>query len=369
MKALTIRPPLCRRVGNGSRVDCQSHGDKPGPASTMEPGGLVDLSAGVRARAGVRVFLGLLASVVVPALLGCGTNGTSQDGREQGRGLDAVAVAAGDGNGCAVLEAGKVACWGRDLKAQVVPGVQGATDVSLARGLACSAVTTGRGVCWTMKNGEGKVEPPVVDAGVSLDPPGLAVGGPQGVCGVSGGEAVCRGAPGDLKNDLDLVPFPPTVVANSDGVSRLPDRFESLFCFVRAEGQVMCSDTGPDGLRPPTRARAVEGLPDGVAVSSGVATGCAIRTAGTVVCWGAGSWGLLGNGQQDLILAPELVSTPVQVSDVDGAVSISVGGDSACAAIEGGQVKCSGRVRLGRSEAVFTSHMGPRRRRRSQLTR
>lgn len=72
-------------------------------------------------------------------------------------------------------------------------------------------------------------------------------------------------------------------------------------------------------------------------VAAGAAFACALKTDGTVWCWGSDASGQLGNGTSTTTNQ----TRPVQVSGVSGATAIAAGGGSACAVVAGG-VKCWG---------------------------
>jgi alpha-tubulin suppressor-like RCC1 family protein len=64
---------------------------------------------------------------------------------------------------------------------------------------------------------------------------------------------------------------------------------------------------------------------------------CAIRTAGTVKCWGSNSYGQLGDGS-----TATWVLTPVSVVGLTGASAITASDRDTCALLTGGSVECWG---------------------------
>jgi alpha-tubulin suppressor-like RCC1 family protein len=80
-------------------------------------------------------------------------------------------------------------------------------------------------------------------------------------------------------------------------------------------------------------------------VAAGGNSACAILTSGAVRCWGGNAYGQLGNG------TTTSSKYPVKVAGIDGvaarATSISVGNGFACARITNGNVRCWGRNDYG----------------------
>jgi alpha-tubulin suppressor-like RCC1 family protein len=89
---------------------------------------------------------------------------------------------------------------------------------------------------------------------------------------------------------------------------------------------------------------AVVGIADATSVSAGSSHTCAVRTGGTVSCWGSDVDGQLGNGPA----GGTVVNTaPVTVTGVTNAISVSAGGSHTCALLVGGSVKCWGKASMG----------------------
>ncbi len=116
-------------------------------------------------------------------------------------------------------------------------------------------------------------------------------------------------------------------------------------CAVLEDGQLMCwgltgylpfdpAVVGDHVMQP----RVVAGLPDKVeAVALGLTFGCARLTGGDIYCWGANNAGQLGDGTTTDRMAP------VRVKGLnDAAVALTAGGQSACALLASGVVRCWG---------------------------
>ena len=111
-------------------------------------------------------------------------------------------------------------------------------------------------------------------------------------------------------------------------------------CAVKSDGTVWCWGSNTAGAlgngsmesssNVPVQ---VSGLVKAVQVAAGGNFNCALKDDGTVRCWGHGGFGQLGGGTQSS-------STPVQISTITGAVSIAVGSYHGCAVIADGGLRC-----------------------------
>jgi alpha-tubulin suppressor-like RCC1 family protein len=93
----------------------------------------------------------------------------------------------------------------------------------------------------------------------------------------------------------------------------------------------------PDDMARPTQVRS--DIADWIAVDTGLRHTCAISESLGVWCWGDGSSGQLGNGQESLTAEPV-------AAGLIGATQVAVGLDSTCA-IDGGELFCWGRASRG----------------------
>ncbi len=118
-------------------------------------------------------------------------------------------------------------------------------------------------------------------------------------------------------------------------------------CAVTTGGAVKCWGHNGDGelgdgslIKRVTPVQVV-GLTSGVAqVSLGFDSGCALKNAGTVWCWGYNGNGQLGTGDR------QSHRTPVDTG-LSGITQISAGWDHTCAVTTGGGVKCWGQGKHG----------------------
>jgi hypothetical protein len=77
-------------------------------------------------------------------------------------------------------------------------------------------------------------------------------------------------------------------------------------------------------------------------VSAGGQSACAVLASGGVDCWGSDMSGQLGDGVENVGSG-----TPVEVTGITNASSVSVGESSACAVLTTGAINCWGRGPLG----------------------
>lgn len=114
-------------------------------------------------------------------------------------------------------------------------------------------------------------------------------------------------------------------------------------CMIDPEGQLRCFSAALNG-EPRFDRRQLK------AVGMGDGFGCAIEDGndnpGTVMCWGKGDNGQLGNNSTSDQAAPVLVRNPDQEALV-GVVELAVGARHACALTEEGDVYCWGDNRRG----------------------
>jgi len=302
----------------------------------------------------------------------------------------AVAIATGREHSCVVLADGTARCWGDNSHGQVgdgqvehspfcqlyhrpdcsqrpvrVSGLTGVVSVSAGFVHSCATLADGSAWCWGGSGagvlGDGVAHDadcharlenvpcstvPVQVSGLT-DATAVAAGGYHTCALRSDGTAWCWGwnDNGQLGDSTTAPsPFPVQVLGVSDALALAAGGRHT--CAVQVDGAVWCwgsnyggqlgNGTTVDSALPVQ----VAGLSDAIAVSTGglgldsIYITCALRTDGTVWCWGTNPWGL-GNGGTSS-------SVPVQVTGVSDAVGISAGGTQACAVTSGGNVWCWG---------------------------
>ena len=177
---------------------------------------------------------------------------------------------------------------------------------------------------------------------------GLATGATHACAAKTDGTVWCWGSndSGELgSNGDDESPVPLQVPGITNATAVATGAAHS--CALLADRTVKCwgqnvngqvgsgtgGDTDPVRQSPTT----VTGLTDVAAVAAGGFHTCALKTSGSVVCWGWNIAGQLGNNA-----SADFSVTPVAVSALSGATALSAGSLHTCAAVAGGEVRCWG---------------------------
>lgn len=225
--------------------------------------------------------------------------------------------------------------------------------IALGNFHSCALRSDGTVACWGVYDADSYHPEPV-----EVATPGavsLLSAGSESTCGLLDGEILtCWGTAAGAFNDQQE---PKTL-----GVGFARIAMGDLFgCAVMVGSVVRCwgvADGGQLGTPSPTKpiqwlpGAQVKGIDDAVDISAGGFFACALRSDGTVVCWGEGP---LGDGTN------ESSWSPVQVKGLPGPVKqIAVGGMHACALTEDGTVLCWGRIQgaLGLDPETFTDTTG-----------
>ena len=131
-------------------------------------------------------------------------------------------------------------------------------------------------------------------------------------------------------------------------------------CALRSDGTVQCwgnnrwGQLGDGSTMERHTPVAVDGLTGAVAVTAGRGHTCALREGGTVACWGDNEWGQLGDG------TTAERRTPVAVDGLTDAVGVAAGPAHMCALREGGSVACWGDNQWGQlGDGTTADHHTP----------
>ena len=257
-------------------------------------------------------------------------------------------------NACALIEGGRVRCWGRGSSGQ--NGYGNTDDV-------------------------GDDELPYEVGDVQL-PAGLLElhGGDNHTCGRldTDTEVICWGAgfsgaigtgdTEDLGDDEFLTALTPIDVG--DDVAHLTTGGTHT-CVETSTGQVRCWGAGFSGQlgygnqdnigdnEVPAAAGNVQVGAAIVELSAGIGMTCVIQSNGAVRCWGSNFSGQLGYGNTESIgdnETPEFSVTPLDFGD--DAVQITTGLSHACALFENGDVRCWGDNFSGQLGQGHTDNLG-----------
>ena len=223
---------------------------------------------------------------------------------------DAAGMATGANHTCAVLTGGQVRCWGyyddgalSEFSSRLpttIAGLAGVTALAAARGSTCALMPGGSVRCWG-DNSDGQL------------------------------------GNGTLVGDLQ-----PVAVSGIAAATQLA-MADHHACAQLSGGSVKCWGSSASGGQVGNGARAsashavvVPGLEPLVAAGAGAAHGCAVTSSGAVHCWGANTYGQLGDGGTLDRL------TPGTVRMTEAAAMTSSGGAHSCALLRTGRVKCWG---------------------------
>lgn len=279
---------------------------------------------------------------------------------------NAVALAVGASHACAVLDDGTVRCWGANDRAQlgnrsgevwslpvVVEGISDAVAIDAAEETTCVVTRRATVVCWGGLEeyfpGPGPTELPGLQGVIDV-----ALGSLRDQVSVltSDGGVLTWGEPigsGSGVAEVQLGPVIPGAVELDAGQFHLCARTDA--------GQVQCWGSNNEygvlgrdsNLRRSAEPLLIDGWSDVVALGAGESHNCVVRADGSVWCWGRGSRGNLGDGQE------ASSSVPVQVNGVENARALSRGGEGSCAILADTSALCWGDIAVRRASATLPS--------------
>jgi alpha-tubulin suppressor-like RCC1 family protein len=254
---------------------------------------------------------------------------------------DAVKIAAGGHQVCALRRSGEVVCWAlgpysragelreRLWKPAPLPAITDATAVAAGKAGVCAVRKSGAVACF-----DEALKPAPLEARDVIE---VAVGASHRCAIQRDGAVACAGDndAGELGDDE----------AEEKATVRLPDvtaiaAGSSATCARQRTGAVQCwgalAARDPAHPKRPLGPTAVPGIDDAVQIAVGEAFACAASSAGAVRCWGSTSRGRLGHGSMSEAAAP------VAVPGLDDAVDVATYPGRSCAARRSGAVVCWG---------------------------
>lgn len=318
---------------------------------------------------------------------GSNQKGQIGDGTDQTRsvplGIDVPgvrSVAVGELHSCALSHAGRVSCWGRNVKGESaleelspvnklpreLAELDNVSALAAGRQHTCALTRNGEVFCWGANHSGQLGRPPFSEAGrperVQDLPPAARIftGGANTCAQLRAGGMLCWGAnesgqlgPGSREARPFPAPIPGTgdVISigfgnNSHAGSQNPDltKINSFACGLTAQGTVLCwgsNYTGQlgDGTREdrPHPTRVLDA--DAIDLELGNVHACALERSGGVWCWGRNEFGNVGDG----MMGPSNVRPqPVRVPGLDDAIGLALGDAHTCVRRRQGEIACWG---------------------------
>ena len=251
-------------------------------------------------------------------------------------------VSAGPIRSCAVLDSGEARCWGRNDYGTLGDGtttqsalpvvvrneagdgpLEDVTQIEVGLGQTCALLATSEVRCWGRRE--------------------------DGALG--DGQAVAGNAPPALQ---PVTVVDPSGTAPLTGVSAISSAGRGT-CALLFDGRGVCWGQVPTPLREPGTPwnrwvphpvldeTGLVAAADLESIAAGMNSVCAVRTAGVAWCWGENGLGELGHGPQGSFeyLPLPVIDRPT-VLPLGSVANISVGWDTACAALASGEGRCWG---------------------------
>ncbi len=280
-------------------------------------------------------------------------------------------MSAGQYSTCAAPMGAPLRCWGGNMEGEVgvgdqTPhttavspvGVSSAEAIAVGQGHAC-AISGATLYCWG-DNRSGQLGLGSTTPDHQLTPLALTTGwtriddvalGADHSCAIADGSLYCWGD--NANGQLGLGDRTPRYAPTAVTLPAAPVRVSALSvhtCVLLADGTVACfghntelqtgSGEASEDVLAPTR---VAGITDAVDVAAGSGHTCALRSDGTVWCWGGGSLGRLGLGGRPFDPPPPNRTTPTPTLPIAGTVAqITAGSAHTCAVTTAGELWCWG---------------------------
>ena len=269
-----------------------------------------------------------------------------------------ISIATGFSHTCALLENGKVYCWGSNEFGQLgnnsffnssipvpVEGISNAVSIGVGDLHSCAIVADGTARCWganfvgqlgdgtkISKNTPQRVES--LENVISID------AGTSHTCAlISNGEVFCFGrvlngrlGDGNLGSTSEESQNIPTRVLGINNAIQISVG-DAHACVVGSDGLVQCwgwnvsGQLGDGSLEDRALFVNVSNLSNGMAVSSGNQHTCAVRDNKKMYCWGRNEYGQIGNG----VPLQHTIKEYVEVLNIDSVEFVAGGGLFTCA--------------------------------------
>jgi len=283
-------------------------------------------------------------------------------------------ISAGEEHTCAITSSGTLKCWGDDSLGELgdnnttnttgtatdVLSLTSVTNVAAGDGFTC-AVASGSAYCWgdafdgELGDNDASTEldqPPSTPITMTVAKPAtrIVAGYEQGCALLSTGIVDCWGGNdlGQLGDGTETERDTPVKAGITGTVLDLgtADGSSTTSCALLSGGTVVCwgdDELGQCGDDTSTFANndspvAVLNLTSAISISVGASHVCALRSDGTIWCWGDDFYDELGDGGN----INDYSGVPVQAQNVSNAVAVAAGDGFTCALLQTGSVVCWG---------------------------
>jgi alpha-tubulin suppressor-like RCC1 family protein len=294
-----------------------------------------------------------------------GAGAEAREGVQRVSGLDdAIDLASGDAFACAARKSGNVACWGRNDRGQLgdgskepsrpfpgeIPDLEDAIAVATGLAQACAVRKSGAVTCWGVNDkgqlGRAAAPTPLRPGPIPKldDAVAVSLGGEHGCALRRTGEVLCWGSDTEGQLGDGAGSRGGKVAQLSDAVALGSGRAHT--CALRSSGAVVCwgannhgqigNNAGAAQLKTPLQIPAAVMKVDASDIAIGPDHGCARTRDGKAVCWGRNDAGQLGSGTESSVW-----TSRVPVQGLTNITALAVGPAHACAAI-GDRLACWG---------------------------
>ncbi len=281
---------------------------------------------------------------------------------------NAISVGAGEFHSCALLSTGKIQCWGHNSNNELgganktqenihppqslpeVEGINNAIQLSVGDNHSCALINNGKIWCWG-NNGSGQLglgdkETKTVPHAVNnIDSAVFVSAGFRHSCAVlSNGEVLCWGEGSNNRlghGSYSDSSIPVKVQDISTAITVSAGYRHS--CATLTNGEIWCWGEAGNGRlgngmqygsSTPVQ---VQNINNAVLVSAGNEHSCALMDTGATYCWGHNQLGQLGLGHYNDQLYAQALTLPGSLESIVAASS-----PRSCALISNGQINCWG---------------------------
>ncbi|MBU4457072.1 MAG: hypothetical protein KKA65_06240, partial [Nanoarchaeota archaeon] len=300
-------------------------------------------------------------------------------------GIPPGAAASTAHHNCVIFDNNTLNCWGYNVNGIAGKGsstqielspikvsLENVTNVSLSSAHTCALLQNGTIMCWGAGSygrlGQGTTSTSYTPVKTKImEAESIASGEIHNCAHLSNGTVMCWGYNifGQIGNgsasSVGTPNGPERAVGITNAMGIATGQYHS--CAVLDNGTVMCwgyNNNGQMGNGTTSSTvyalvpQKVPSIINATQVSSGYSHVCALLNNGTIMCWGIGTSGQLGNG------ASSTSNVPVKVQKITDAIKISSGSNHNCAILQNGTVMCWGYNYYGQfGDGTRTSRNSP----------